>query len=173
MPAPVEVRQLSDRPQNACLVRRFPRALPAVPTDHREQARWGATKVRAALTGLVEIVPQAHLGPRGQASEQVAPCGDLLPGRNGEVGDALLTGIAAILHRKSEERHPCHRPSWRVLSRWYSSARHLWHVTATRFSVAIPSISARWAASLSRGLHSTMPSSLRACRSRFRLLSLD
>jgi len=37
----------------------------------------------------------------------------------------------------------------------------------------MPSISARWAASLSRGLHKTMPLSSRACRSRLGLVSLD
>src|SRR6516165_9628066 len=57
------------------------------------------------------------------------------------------------------------------LSRRYSNDKHFPHATAARSSVAMPSISARWAASLSRGLHITMPSALRACRSRLRLLS--
>src|SRR3972149_5037084 len=68
---------------------------------------------------------------------------------------------------------PCHCPSFRAFSRSYSNDRHLRHVTAAGSSVAIPSISARCAASLSRGLHKTIPSSLRACTSRFCLLSLD
>jgi hypothetical protein len=67
----------------------------------------------------------------------------------------------------------CHRPSDRALSRLYKSDKHAGHVTASRSSVAMPSISARWAASLSRLLHTTAPSSLKACRSRFCLVSLD
>src|SRR5438445_10063276 len=45
-----------------------------------------------------------------------------------------------------------------ALPRLWSKARHFRHVTAAQSSVAIPSISARCAASLSRGLHKTMPS---------------
>src|SRR5207237_1115170 len=45
-------------------------------------------------------------------------------------------------------------------------ARHFLQVTALGSSVAIPSTCARWAASRSRGLQATIPSSFNACRSR-------
>ena len=46
-------------------------------------------------------------------------------------------------------------------------AKHFLQVTALGFSVAMPSTSARCAASRSRGLQATIPSSFRKCRSRF------
>src|ERR1700730_7267726 len=55
----------------------------------------------------------------------------------------------------------------------YSRSRQFLLVTAVWSSVAMPSISARCAASLSRGLQRTMPSWFRACRARFCLLSCD
>jgi len=45
------------------------------------------------------------------------------------------------------------------------SSSHFLQVTAVRSSVAMPSTSARWAASRSRGLQATMPPALRKCRS--------
>src|SRR5690349_5149707 len=48
---------------------------------------------------------------------------------------------------------------------------HLEHVTFAGSEVAIPSISARCAASRSRGLQATLPFSSRPCRSRFVRLS--
>ncbi len=53
------------------------------------------------------------------------------------------------------------------------SDKHFGHVTASRSSVAISSISARWAASLSLGLQSTAPSSINAWWWRLALVSRD
>ena len=64
------------------------------------------------------------------------------------------------------------RRSLGALLRLYINDKHLRHVTTVKSSVAIPSVAARWAASLSRGLHNTIPCSLKACKSRFCLLSL-
>ncbi len=56
-------------------------------------------------------------------------------------------------------------------ARFAMRPKHFRQVTARRSSVAIPSTSARWAASRSLGLHNTMSSALRACRSHVVLLS--
>ena len=45
--------------------------------------------------------------------------------------------------------------------------QHFLHVTDSGSSVEIPSTSALWAASRSRGLHATMPSLFKKCRSLF------
>ena len=72
--------------------------------------------------------------------------------------------------KERKSQHSSFRPFSPLLC-LYNSDKHLRHVTAFQFSVAIPSVCARRAASLSRELHMTIPSPSRACKSRFCLLS--